>query len=207
MIDLHTTATANGYKAAIMLEETGLEYRVHDYDLTQGEHLRPEYLAINPIGRVPAIVDHDSVGHEDVVVCGTAAILQYLAEKTGLFIPADLAGRARVHQWVGIVASDVGPAFSGQFVFSVIAPDKQPWAIQFYDNLCLRMLGAMERQLGHSPYLAGPDYTIADMIAYPVAAVSMKRFPGTLDGHPHIARWAGVVGARPAVQRGMKVPR
>jgi GST-like protein len=207
MIDLHTTATANGYKASIMLEETGLEYRVHDYDLTRGEHLRPEYLAINPIGRVPAIVDHDTVGYEDVVVCGTAAILQYLAEKTGRFMPADLAGRARVLQWVGIVSSDVGPAFSGQFVFSVIAPEKQAWAIQFYDNLCLRMLGAMEAQLGRSSYLAGADYTIADIIAYPVAATSMKRFPGNFDAHPNIGRWAAEVGARPAVQRGMKIPR
>ncbi len=207
MIDLHTTATANGYKASIMLEELGLEYRVHDYDLTKGEHLRPEFLAINPIGRVPAIVDHDSVGYEDVVVCGTAAILQYLAEKTGRLMPSDLAGRARVHQWVGIVSSDVGPAFSGQFVFNVIAPEKHPWAIQFYDNLCLRMLNAMETQLGRSQYLAGSDYSIADIIGYPVAAVSMKRFPGNFDSHPNIGRWAAEVASRPAVQRGMKIPR
>ena len=206
MIDLHTTATANGYKASIMLEETGLEYRVTDYDLVKGEHLRPEFLAINPVGRVPAIVAH-AAGPPDVVVCGTAAILQYLAEKTGRLLPADLAGRARVYQWLGIVSSDVGPAFSGQFVFNIIAPEKQPWAMAFYDKLCLRMLGALESQLGRSRHLAGDDYTIADIIAYPVAAVSMKRFPGTLDGHPHIARWATEVGARPAVQRGMKIPR
>ena len=214
MIDLHTTATANGYKASIMLEEVGLPYRVIDYDLVKGEHMKPEYLALNPVGRVPTIVDHDVAGEAagdaaggPLSVFGTPAILMYLAEKTGRLLPQAPRARAKAIEWLGIVSGDIAPAYSGQFVFNVIAPQRDPWAIDFYDKLCLRMVGAMEKRLAEAPFLAGEDYSIADIIAYPVATVSMKRHPGTLDGHPHIARWAAVVGARPAVQRGMKVPR
>ena len=206
MIDLHTTATANGYKASIMLEEVGLPYRVIDYDLSKGEHMKPAYLALNPVGRVPTIVDHDAPG-DPVAVYGSSAILLHLAEKTGRFMPSSARERARTHEWLGIVSSDIGPAYSGQFVFNVIAPGKDAWAIDFYDRLCLRLLAPMESRLGASRFLAGDTYTIADVIAYPVAAVSMKRFPGSLAGHPHIARWAAEVGSRPAVQRGMKIPR
>ena len=206
MIELHTTATANGYKASIMLEEVGLPYRVVDYDLAKGEHFDPAYLALNPVGRVPTVVDHD-LPDGPLTVYGSAAILLYLAEKTGRLLPTGTRERAKVLEWLGIISSDVGPAYSGQFVFNVIAPAKDPWAIDFYDRLCLRMLGAMETRLAASPFLAGEDYSIADVIAYPVAAVSMKRHPGHLRDHPHIARWAALVGARPAVQRGMTVPR
>jgi len=206
MIDLHTTATANGYKASIMLEEVGLPYQAINYNLVKGDHFKPEYLAITPVGRMPAIVDHDSGGRAPVSVYGTAAILFYLAEKTGRFFPTDLATRAKVYEWVGVVSSDIGPAYSGQFVFNVMAPEKLPWALEFYDKLCTRMVKTLEQRLGQSRYLAGDEYTIADVIAYPVPAVSMKRFPGNLDAYPNLARWAAEVGARPAVQRGMKVP-
>lgn len=205
MIELHTTSTANGYKASILLEELGLPYRVRSYDLTKGEHLAPEYLAIAPVGRVPTIVD-DDVDGSSVTVYGTAAIALYLAEKTGRLMPRLPADRARVYEWVGIIASDLAPAYSGQFVFNVLAPQKDPWAIQYYDRLCTRMLQPLEQQLARSRHIAGDEYSIADVLAYPVAATSMKRYPGSLEGHPHIARWAAEVGARPAVQRGMKVP-
>ena len=154
---------------------------------------------------MPAIVDHDVAGGAPVSVYGTAAILFYLAEKTGKLFPADVAVRAKVYEWVGVISGDVGPAYSGQFAFNVMAPEKLPWAIQFYDKLCTRMVKTLELRLGQSRYLAGDDYTIADVIAYPVPAVSMKRFPGNLDAFPNLARWAAEVGARPAVQRGMKV--
>lgn len=206
MIDLHTTPTANGYKASIMLEETGLPYRAINYDLIKGDNFKPEYTAITPVARMPAIVDHDVAGGAPLSVYGTAAILYYLAEKTGRFFPAAPAVRAKVYEWVGVVASDLGPAYSGQFVFNVMAPEKLPWAIEFYDRLCSRMVKTLEARLGESRYLAGDEYTIADMIAYPVPAVSMKRYPGNLDGFPNLARWAAEVGARPAVQRGMRVP-
>jgi GSH-dependent disulfide-bond oxidoreductase len=212
MIELHTTPTANGYKASIMLEETGLPYEVTNYDLVKGEHLKPHYLAMNPVGRMPMIVDHDimmdsgGAGGKPLTVYGTTAIVLYLADKSRRFMPHDAVGRAHVYEWLGIVSSDIAPAYSGQFVFNVIAPEKQAWAREFYDKLCLRMLAVMEQQLGRTEFLAGAEYTIADVLAYPVAAVSMKRFPGDLSGHPNIARWAQVVGSRPAVQRGMKVP-
>jgi len=206
MIDLHTTPTANGYKASIMLEEIGLPYRAISYDLVKGENHKPEYLAITPVARVPAIVDHDAGDAGPVSVYGTAAILFYLAEKTGRLFPREPATRAKVYEWVGVVSSDVGPAYSGQFVFNVIAPEKLPWALEFYDKLCTRMVRTLEQRLGEARYLAGDEYSIADVIAYPVPAVSMKRYPGNLDAYPNLARWAAEVGARPAVQRGMKVP-
>lgn len=207
MIDLHTTNTANGYKVSIMLEEIGASYRVIDYALPQLEHLKPEFLAVNPMGRIPTIVDHDGPDGRPLTVYGTAAVLTYLAEKTKRFLPSDLRDRTRVLEWLGIIASDVGPAYSGQFTFGVLAPERLPWAIEYYQKLCDRMLGVLEQQLARTTYLAGEEYTIADVIAYPTAVVSVKRYPGDLGGYPHLARWATLVGARPAVQRGMKVPR
>lgn len=207
MIELHTTNTANGYKASIMLEEVGLPYRVSAYDLTKGEHLSPSYLALNPVGRVPAIVDPDPGDGQPLTVYGSPAILTYLAEKTGRFLPTSVRARARTLEWVGMIASDLAPAYSGQFVFNVIAREKIPFAIDYYDRLCLRLVQVLEDQLGRSTYLAGEQYTIADILAYPVATVSMNRFPGSLARHPNLARWASELGARPAVQRGMKVPR
>lgn len=206
MIDLHTTPTANGFKASIMLEEVALPYRVVNYNLVAGDHLKAEYLAMNPVGRVPAIVDHDVPG-EPLSIYGTVAVLVYLAEKTHRYLPTEPRARAKVFEWLGIVSSDIGPAFSGQFVFNILAKEKLPWAIEYYNNLCTRLLGPLELQLGRSRHLAGDDYTIADMLAYPVAATSMKRFPGNLDAHPNIARWTAEVAARPAVQRGMQVPK
>lgn len=206
MIDLHTSNTSNGYKVSIMLEEIGAPYRVIDYALAQLEHLKPEFLAVNPMGRIPAIVDHDGPEGRSLTVYGTAAVLTYLAEKSGRLLPRDLRGRTRVFEWLGIVASDLGPAYSGQFTFGVMAPEPLPWAIEFYQKLCDRMLLVLEKRLGEATYLAGDEYTIADIIAYPAAVISVKRYPGTLDAHPNLTRWAALVGARPAVQRGMKIP-
>jgi GST-like protein len=206
MLELHTTPTANGYRASIMLEECGLEYRVRAYDLTKGEHLSAEHLALNPVGRVPTLVDDGVAGDRPAVVYGSQAILQYLAEKTGRFLPADPVSRAAAYTWAGVATSDLGPAYSGQFVFGTLAQEKVPSAIQYFERLCLRMLGAVDTRLRASRWLAGEEYTIADMLAYPAAAVSAKRFPGTLDGFPNLGRWAAEVGARPAVQRGMRVP-
>ena len=205
MIELHTVPTANGYKASIMLEELGLPYQVKSYDLIKGEQLSADFLALNPVGRLPTLVDHEPK-NAPITVYGSAAILIYLAEKTDRFLPTDTRQRARVFEWLGIISGDLAPAYSGQFVFNVIAAEKQPWAIEFYNKLCTRLLGPLELQLGKTRYLAGEDYTIADILAYPVASVSMLRYPGNLDGHPQLARWATEIGARPAVQRGMQVP-
>jgi GST-like protein len=206
MIELHTSNTANGYRASIMLEECGLPYQVHAYALARLEHLAPAYLELNPVGRIPTIVDPDVAGGQPAVVYGTQAIVQYLAEKTGRFLPAEPTARATVYTWAGIIASDVGPAYSGQFAFNVLAREKIPYAIDFYNQLVDRMLKAVDWQLGRHTYLAGEEYTIADVLLYPVAGSSALRYPGNLDGYPNLKRWATLVGARPAVQRGMKVP-
>jgi len=205
MIDLHTTPTANGLKASIMLEETGYEYRVHKIALTKREHLSPGYLAINPVGRIPTIVDHDTASGNPLTVYGTAAILLYLAEKSGKLLPADLEARARVFQWLGIIQADLGAAYTGQFVFNLLAPEPMPWAVEHYNALCLRLIAPIELQLGVTRYIAGDEYTIADVLGYPLATVSMLRYPGNLDAYPNMRRWVAEVGARPAVQRGMKV--
>lgn len=207
MIELHTTKSANGFKASIMLEEVGLPYEVVAYDLTKGEHLSPAYLALNPVGRVPAIVDTDPGDGQPLTVYGSAAILTYLAEKTSRFLPQSVRARTRTLEWVAMVSSDLAPAYSGQFVFNVLAPEKIRFAIDHYDRLCLRLVKVLEDQLGLGHYLAGDEYTIADIITYPVVAISMQRFPGNLSGHPNLARWAQTVGSRAAVQRGMQVPR
>jgi GST-like protein len=205
MIHLHTVPTTNGFKASIMLEEVGLPYDVRTYDLMKGEHLSAGYLKLNPVGRLPTIVDDDGPDGRALTLYGSAAILLYLAEKTGLLMPRGLAERAAVYQWLGIVSSDIGPAYTGHFVFNVLAPEKLPWAIDFYGKLCLRMLRPMELRLAAGRFLACDEYTIADVIAYPVAAVSARRHPGSLDDYPAISRWAAEVGERPAVQRGMRV--
>lgn len=206
MIELHTSATANGYKVSIMLEECGLAYEARSYDLAARENLSPAYLALNPVGRIPTIVDHAAAGGRRAVVYGTQAILQYLAEKTGRFLPADPVARASVYTWMGVIAGDVAPAYSGQFVFNVLAAERLPWAIEFYDRLVDRMLLALETRLAAVPYLAGDEYSIADIIAYPVAATSARRYPGNLDACPRLADWAARIGARGAVRRGMRVP-
>lgn len=204
MIDLHTTATANGYRASILLEEMELPYRVHEYDLRKGEHLAPAFVALNPIGRLPLIVD-DAAGRP-IRVYGTAAIALYLAQTTGKLMPSDPHGRAAALEWVGIVSSDLAPAYSGQFVFNVIAPEKLAWAVDHYNRLCDRLVAVLEQRLAQSRYLAGEQYSIADVLAYPTVATSMLRYPGDLTNHPQISRWARELGARPAVQRGMNVP-
>jgi GST-like protein len=214
MIDLHTTATANGYRVSIMLEECGLPYRVHAYDLLKGDQLRPEFLALHPVGRVPAIVDAPDVDDPDldepegrrIVVAGTHAILQYLAEKTGRFLPSEPVARAAAYTWAGVASSDVAPAFSGQFTFGVLMPGQAPPALAYFEKLCLRFLAALDTRLATATWLAGDEYSIADMLAYPTVAVSAKRFPGNVDAYPHVSRWSAAVGQRPAVQRGMRVP-
>jgi GSH-dependent disulfide-bond oxidoreductase len=139
VIELHTVPTANGYKVSILLEELGWPYEVTPYNLVKGEHLTPAYLQRNPVGRLPMIVDKDPALAEPLKLYGTAAILIYLAEKAQRFLPQTQPARARVLEWLGIVASDISPAYSGQFVFNVIMPEKIPAAIEFYNKLVTRL--------------------------------------------------------------------
>lgn len=201
MIDLYWVPTANGQRAAIMLEETGEDYRVHAVDMMRGEHRAPDYLAINPLGKVPSIIDRET----DLTVYGTLAIALYLADKHGVMLGDTLADRARVYHWAGVVASDLSPAFTGQYVFNVLAPERLDFAIGYFDEQIGRILGVLDARLGDQPFLAGEHYTLADALAYPVAATSAQRLPSGLTPWPGIVRWAEQVSQRPAVQRAMAI--
>jgi GST-like protein len=202
MIDLYTVPTTNGQKVHIMLEECGLVYQPHLINLPGGEHRTPEFKALNPFTRVPIIVDHDAPGG-DFVVCETIAILEYLADKTGQFIPTDVRQRSEVQQWLSFIATNIGPMFRGEFMFANIVPGKLQGAIDYFVGEGEKAFEVLNTYLAGRSYFVAETYTIADMNAYPVAVTSSKRLPNGLKPYPNIQRWADQVGARPAVQRGM----
>ncbi|MCH9681482.1 MAG: glutathione S-transferase N-terminal domain-containing protein [Deltaproteobacteria bacterium] len=201
MIDLHTASTPNGWKASIALEELALPYTVHSIDLRAGEQKQPAFLAINPNGRIPAIVDHDA---DDLAVFESGAILIYLAEKAGALMPTDVAGRSRVIQWVMFQMGGVGPMMGQANVFFRYAPERIPYAIERYQRESRRLLEVLDGQLSKHEYLAG-DYSIADIANWSWA--STHQWSGiSIEGLPHLSRWLDAVGERPAVQRGRAVP-
>ena len=206
MIDLWTVATANGQKASIMLEEAGLAYTVHVLDLSAGDYKKPEFLAINPVGKVPVIRDSEGPGGQPVTIFETIAIVFYLADKTGVLRPRDGLEHVKVLQWASIVASGFGPAFSNRVVFDLFAPEKVPFAETFFTGEAHRYYKVMEAQLSRTAYLVGDDYSLADVLAYPVAATSANTLAGGLDPYPNIRRWRDRIAVRPAVRRGMAVP-
>jgi GST-like protein len=200
MIDLYTFTTPNGRKASIMLEEVELPYNVHKIDITKNDQFSPEYIAINPNSKIPAIVDLDT----DITVFESGAILMYLAEKTGKFLPPDQKKRYLVIEWLMLQMGSVGPMFGQLNHFKKFAPEKIEYAIARYEKETLRLYGVLDRQLKDNEYICG-DYSIADIATYPWVAV--YEFQGlTLDNHPNLKRWVETVQQRPAVQRGMKVP-
>lgn len=201
MIELYTAATPNGHKISIALEEMGLPYNVHALSLVKGEQKEPWFVAINPNGRIPAIVDRDN---DDFAVFESGAILVYLAEKTGKFLPADVKGRSRVLQWLMFQMGGVGPMMGQANVFNRYAPEKLPWAIGRYQRETRRLFEVLDRQLAEHPFLAG-EYSIADMATWPW--VIGHEWAGVeLDGLDHLQRWIGEIGRRPAVVRGKAVP-
>ena len=200
MIDLYTFTTPNGRKASIMLEEVELPYNVQKIDITKNDQFTPEYIAINPNSKIPAIVDRDT----DITVFESGAILMYLAEKTGKFLPPDQKKRYLVIEWLMLQMGSVGPMFGQLNHFKKFAPEKIEYAIARYEKETLRLYGVLDRQLKDNEYICG-DYSIADIATYPWVAV--YEFQGlTLDNHPNLKRWVETVQQRPAVQRGMKVP-
>ncbi|MCC5861338.1 MAG: glutathione S-transferase N-terminal domain-containing protein [Gammaproteobacteria bacterium] len=199
MIDFYWVPTANGQRAAIVLEETGERYRLHPVDLMRGEHLAPEYLAVNPVGKTPTIVDAET----GATVYGTLAIGLYLCDKHGMLLGDSLAMRAAVYHWAGLVASDLGPAFTGQYIFNVMAPEHLEFPVRYFDEQVIRLLSALERRLTETPYLGGEVYSLADALAYPAAATSAARLPKGLEQFPALRGWQQTVAARPAVQRAM----
>jgi len=203
MIDLYTGPTPNGRKASVMLEELALPYTLHALDFKKDDQHKPEFLAINPNGKIPAIVDHDAAGGP-LAVFESGAILIYLAEKTGKLLAP--AGKARYDalEWVMFQMSGVGPMFGQYFHFATVAPEKVPYAIERYLKESLRIFGVLDARLTGNEYLAG-EYSIADVCTYPWVAGVFDRFEGAA-AHTHVKAWLDRVGARPAVQKGMKVP-
>lgn len=201
MIDLYAFATPNGRKPAILLEELQLPYVIHEVDITKGEQFSPEFVAFSPNGKIPAIRDRAA----EITVFESGAILIYLAEKTGQFLPTDGRDRVRVLEWLMFQMASVGPMF-GQFGhFRNYAPEQVPYALNRYEKETLRLLGVMDRQLAEQDYLAG-DYSIADMATFPwVAAAKTPYMELSFDEFPHVQAWVERLEARPAVQVGMDI--
>lgn len=201
MIDLYTAATPNGHKASIALEELGLPYTLKVLDLSAGEQKRPDFLAINPNGRIPAIVDHGAGGF---AVFESGAVLIYLAEKTGRLMPTDVKGRSRVLQWLMFQMGGVGPMMGQANVFFRYFPEKIPAVIDRYQGETKRLFRVLDGHLKDHEYLAG-DYSIADIANW--AWVRTHRWSGVdIDDLPHLKRWRDAIRARPAVQRGIESP-
>ena len=201
MITLYTAATPNGWKASVALEELGLPYDVRALDLGKGEQKAPDYLRINPNGRIPAMVDHDA---GDFAVFESGAILVYLAERTGRLLPADPKGRSRALQWLMFQMGGVGPMMGQANVFFRYWPEKLEPVIARYQNETRRLFGVLDARLGESEYLAG-EFGIADIANW--CWVRTHRWSGVaIDGLPHLERWLAAMEARPAGQRGVRVP-
>ncbi len=201
MIDLYTAATPNGHKVSIALEELGLPYTLHVLDLAKNEQKQPAFLAINPNGRIPAIVDR---AEQDFAVFESGACLIYLAEKTGKLLPQDAKGRSRVLQWLMFQMGGVGPMMGQANVFYRYFPEKIQPAIDRYQGESKRLLRVLDGQLAQHEYLAG-DYSIADIANW--AWVRTHRWSGVaIDDLPHLQRWLEAIRNRPAVQRGILAP-
>lgn len=205
MIDLYYWGTPNGHKITLFLEESGIEYRVHTVDIGKGEQFDPAFLAIAPNNRIPAIVDDDpSGGGAPVSLFESGAILLYLADKTGQFIPADLHGRAEVLQWLFWQMGGLGPMAGQNHHFNAYAPEKIPYAIDRYVKETARLYGVMDRRLADRTFLAGDAYSIADMASYPWI-VPHERQGQKLEDFPNLKRWFDAIAARPATQRAYAV--
>lgn len=200
MIDLHYVATSNGLKALIALEEMALDYRLIDYDLFAGDHLVSAFKAINPNHKLPAIVDHaPGDGGKPLSVFETGAILLYLADKSGLFLPSQPRQRSIVTQWLVWQVAGLGPMLGQAYHFVRYAPEGQDYAIQRYRSEALRLLHVLNRQLRDAEYIAG-EYSIADMACWPWVQ-NISNIDYQLSDLPHIERWSKRIRARPAVDR------
>jgi GST-like protein len=202
-LELYTWPTPNGHKIHIMLEECGLPYNIHAIDIGAGDQFKPEFLKISPNNKMPALVDPDGPGGQPLSLFESGAILMYLAEKTGKFMPKDARGRYLVLQWLMFQMGGIGPMFGQCNHFRQYAPEKIPYAIDRYTNETARLLGVMDRRLADRGYLAD-DYSIADMACFP-----WVRLYGNM-GHdiqdwPNVKRWLDAIDARPAVQKGLLV--
>ena len=204
MIDLYTFTTPNGRKVSVALEELGLPYRVHRIDITRGDQHAPEYLAINPNGKIPAIVDDEGPGGR-LAVFESGAILLYLAEKTGQLLPSGAAARWEATEWLFFQMAGVGPMFGQLNHFARFAKEKLPYAIERYRSESRRLATVLDGRLKGRAFLAG-SYSVADVATYPWVAAMQQYAPELFDGLGELTAWAERVGQRPAVQKGMQVP-
>ncbi len=202
-IDLYYWPTPNGWKITIMLEECGLPYTIHPVNIGKGDQFKPEFLAISPNNKMPAIVDHDGPGGQPIPVFESGAILQYLGRKTGKFYPQDERARVEVDQWLFWQMGGFGPMLGQTHHFRIYAPEKIPYAIDRYTNETNRLYGVLNKRLADREFVAG-EYSIADMAIAPWAKL-WDRQGQTIDEFPHAKRWLEAILARPAVDRGIAV--
>ena len=201
MIDLYYWTTPNGHKVSLFLEEAGLPYAVHPINIGQGDQFKPDFLKIAPNNRIPAIVDHNpGDGGAPISLFESGAILLYLAEKTGQFIAKDLRGRQETLQWLFWQMGGLGPMAGQNHHFSQFAPEKIPYAIKRYIDETARLYGVLDRRLADRAFVAGEDYSIADMAIYPWI-VSHKWQSQRLEDFPHVQRWFNSIKERPATVR------
>jgi GST-like protein len=204
MIDLYTSPTPNGFKVSIMLEETTLPYTVIPVDINKGDQFDRDYLKLNPNNKIPTIVDSDGPDGIPYTVFESGAILIYLAEKTGFFMPTDLAVRYLVVQWLMFQMGSIGPMLGQAHHFRRYAPEPIPYAIDRYTNEAKRLYRVMDRRLGEAEYLAG-EYSVADIACFPWIR-PYRRQGQDLNDYPNLKRWFDAVDNRPAVRRGLQVP-
>jgi GST-like protein len=204
MIDLYTWGTSNGRKASIMLEECGLAYRTHPIDIGKGDQFKPDFVAINPNSKIPAIVDPEGPEGKPFTLFESGAILVYLAGKTGKFLPASVSGKYIALQWLMFQMGGIGPIFGQVHHFLRAAKEKVPYAIERFGKENRRLYGVLNGRLGEVPFLAG-EYSIADIATYPwVLRHEWQQVD--LNDFPNVKRWFDTISARPAVQRGIRVP-
>jgi GST-like protein len=204
MIDLYTWGTSNGRKASIMLEECGLPYRVHPIDIGKGDQFKPEFVAINPNSKIPAIVDPNGPEGKPFTLFESGAILVYLAGKTGKFLPRSVSGKYIALQWLMFQMGGIGPIFGQVHHFLRSAKEQVPYAIERFTKENRRLYGVLDTRLNEAPFLA-EEYSIADIATYPwVLRHEWQKVD--LAEYPNVKRWFDTISARPAVQRGIRVP-
>ncbi|OGA44784.1 MAG: glutathione S-transferase [Betaproteobacteria bacterium RIFCSPLOWO2_12_FULL_62_13] len=204
MIDVYSWPTPNGHKVHIMLEETGLKYRVHGINIRQGDQFKPEFLKISPNNRIPAIIDHDGPGGRPISLFESGAILLYLASKAGKYLPLDMHERWTCMQWLMWQMSGIGPMFGQANHFRRYAKEKMQYPIDRYTNEANRLTRVLDKRLGESRYTASDEYSIADIAIFPWMRGAENRGVN-LEEYPNVKRWFDEINARPAVQRGVKV--
>ncbi len=203
-IEVYSWATPNGHKVHIMLEECGLPYRVHAVDIGAGDQFAPEFLAISPNNKIPAIVDPQGPDGAPVSLFESGAILLYLAGKTGRFMPASTRERYAMLEWLMFQMGSIGPMLGQAHHFRLYAPEKIEYAVNRYTNEARRLYGVMDKRLANSKYIAGSQYTIADIAIFPWLR-SWKNQGIDWNDFPHLKGWFDEIAARPAVQRGVEV--